>query len=112
MRRATSLGSSHDLDEPVFEIELDSAAFARQWGGLDPSFSGAVINVRVDDRSEVDRLHELAQSIGGRSLKLPHDAFWGSRYAVVAGPASIVVGFISVPDAAHRSPPPDLESFA
>ena len=52
-------------------------------GGLDPSFTGVVLNVRVDERDEVDQLHDSAQAIGGRSLKSPYDAFWGSRYAVV-----------------------------
>jgi uncharacterized glyoxalase superfamily protein PhnB len=70
-----------------------------------------VVNVRVDERHVVDRLYDRALSIGGRSLKLPYDAFWGSRYAVVEGPGSIVVSVMSVPDAADRSAPPDRNSF-
>lgn len=109
---ATSLHVGHDLDDPAFGIDLDSTAFAQHWGGLDRPFGGVVMNVRVDERADVDRFHELAQSIGGHSLKLPYDAFWGSRYAVVEGPASIVVGFMSRPDAIHRSNPPDPASFS
>ncbi len=108
---ATSLHGSHDLAEPAFAIDLDSSVFAQQWGGLDRSFSGVVINLRVEERADVDRLHELALSIGGRSCKQPYDAFWGSRYALIEGPGSCVVGIMSVPDAAHRSAPPDPSSF-
>jgi hypothetical protein len=108
---ATSLHVGHELAEPAFGMELDSSTFAQRWGGLAPSFSGVVLNVRVDERPDVDRLYERALSIGGRSLKTPYDAFWGSRYAVVEGPGSIVVGVMSMPDAAHRSTPPDPNSF-
>ena len=81
-------------------------------GGLDPSFTGVVLNVRVDERDEVDQLHDSAQAIGGRSLKSPYDAFWGSRYAVVEGPGSFAVGLMSVPDPERRSAPPNPNSFA
>ncbi len=108
---ATSLDEGHDLVEPTFGIDLDSGAFAQRWGGLAPSFTGAVLNVRVDERDEVDRLHELASSLGGRSLEAPYDAFWGSRYAVAEGPGPLVVGIMSVPDPAHRSAPPDPATF-
>lgn len=109
---ATSTHGGHDLAEPAFGIDLDSATFARWWGGVPPSFNGVVLNLRVDERAEVDRLHALAPSVGGRSLKTPHDAFWGSRYAVVEGPGPIVVGLMSVSDEARRSAPPDPASFA
>ena len=108
---ATWLHVGHDLVEPTFGIDLDSGVFAEEWGGLAPSFSGVVVNLRVDERAEVDRLHELALSLGGRSLKGPYDAFWGSRYAVVDGPGPLVVGLMSVPDPARRGAPPDPAAF-
>lgn len=108
---ATSRHGGHELDEPTFEIDLDSGVFAQEWGGLSPSFTGVVLNLRVDERAEVDRLHGLTLSLGGASLKVPYDAFWGSRYAVVEGPGSLVVGLMSVPDPAHRSAPPDLATI-
>jgi hypothetical protein len=101
----------HDLVEPAFGIDLDSSAFAQRWGGLAASFRGVVVNLRVDERTHVDRLYEQALPIGGRSVTSPYDAFWGSRYAVVEGPGPIVVGIMSVPDAAHRSAPPNPSSF-
>lgn len=108
---STSLHGGHDLAEPTFGIDLDSSAFAHRWGGLDPSFTGAVLNLRVGERSDVDRVHEHACSIGGRSLEAPYDAFWGSRFATVQGPGSLVVGIMSRPDDGHRSAPPDPMSF-
>jgi hypothetical protein len=104
---ATSLHGGHDLAEPTFGVDLDSAVFAQRWGGLAPMFTGVVVNLRVDDRPEVDRLHEAAVSLGGRSLQAPYDAFWGSRYTVVEGPGPLTVGVMSVPDPACRSAPPD-----
>jgi hypothetical protein len=108
---ATSLHSGHDLTEPTFGIDLDSGTFAHHWGGLDPAFNGIVVNLRVDGRSEVDRLHERACSVGGRSLKAPHDAFWGSRFALVEGPGPLVVGIMSASDDEHRTRPPDPASL-
>jgi hypothetical protein len=104
---ARSLHGGHDLVEPAFGIDLDSGVFAQRWGGLAPSFNGVVLNLRVDERTEVDRLYQRALSLGGRSLEMPYDAFWGSRYAVIEGPGPLVVGLMSVPDQAHRGAPPD-----
>jgi hypothetical protein len=104
---STSSHGSHGIDEPAFDIDLDSSAFAQRWGGLPSSFTGVVLNLRVDERQEVDELHERALTSGGRSLKEPYDAFWGSRFAVVEGPGPIIVGLMSVPDEARRSSPPD-----
>jgi hypothetical protein len=109
---ATSVHGGHDLAEPTFGIDLDSSAFAAHWGGLPASFTGVVVDVRVDERPEVDELHERALAIGGRSLKAPHDAFWGTRFAVVEGPGLLVVGLMSVRSDAHRSTPPDPATFA
>lgn len=104
---STSLHGAHGLSELSFGIDLDSAVFAHEWGGISPLFTGVVLNLRVGERSEVDRLHELAASLGGQSLKAPYDAFWGSRYAVVSAPGPMVVGLRSTPDPDMRSAPPD-----
>lgn len=104
---STSTDGANNLAEPTFGIDLDSSAFAHHWGGLPRSFAGVVVNLRVDERDDVDRLHDLALSIGGRSLKAPYDAFWGSRYAVVDGPGDLVVGLMSAQDDAQRGESPD-----
>lgn len=93
--------------EPAFVVELDSTVFAQHWGGIAQSFVGLVLTLRVDERAAVDRLHEQATSIGGRSLKAPYDAFWGARCAVVEGPGPLVLAILSPSDPAHRSAPPD-----
>lgn len=109
---ATSLSGSQDQVEPAFGIDLDSGDFAHQWGGLDPSFTGVVVNLKVDERTEVDRLHELAISVGGRSVRPPYDAFWGSRFALVEAPGPVAVGIMSVPDEARRTAPPEPSDFS
>jgi len=98
--------STNDLGEPTFGIDLDSPEFAHRWGGLDPSLEGVVLNVRVDERFEVDELHDLALTLGGISRRAPYDAFWGSRYATVEGPGPLVVGLMSIadPPATHSGP--------
>jgi len=88
-------------------LDLDSGVFAQQWGRLDASFRGVVVNVRVDERPDVDRLHEQALALGARSLKPPYDAFWGARFATVEAPGELVVGIMSASDEAHRGAPPD-----
>ncbi len=103
----TSLHGAHGLTEPAFGIDLDSAVFAHEWGGISPLFTGVVLNLRVRERSEVDRLHDRAPELGGQSLKAPYDAFWGARYAVVTAPGPMVVGLMSEPDTGMRSAPPD-----
>ncbi len=107
--------ASHHVNTPPvpeFAVDLDSSAFAAVWGGLDPGYTGLVVNLRVDERSEVDMLHDQAQALGGRSVKAPYDAFWGSRFAIVEGPGPLYVGLMSPMDEAHRTAPPELASFA
>ena len=97
--------------DSTFAIDLDSTAFAAHWGGLPTGYSGVVLEVRVDDRREVDQLHERALTLGARSVRAPYDAFWGSRFALVEAPGPAYVGLISVRDDAHRGPPPDPSSL-
>jgi len=108
---AAARHGGHDPVAPTFGIDLGSGLFARTWGGLTPTFTGVVLNLRVDNRAEVDRLHELALSLDAQSRKVPYDAFWGSRYAVVGGPGPLVIGLMSEPDPARRSAPPDPATF-
>ena len=48
---AASPHGGHDPVVPTFGIDLDSGLFARKWGGLTPTFTGVVLNLRVDDRA-------------------------------------------------------------
>ena len=95
-----------------FGADLDSSAFASNWGGLARSFDGVVVNLRTRDRDEVDSVHDQALALGAQSLRAPYDAFWGARYAVVQGPGPIAVGLMSPIDSRTTKPPPSLSDFA
>jgi predicted lactoylglutathione lyase len=104
----TSTNEGDDVADRAFGIDLDSSAFAQHWGGVRRTFNGVVVNLRAEERSDVDGLYERALSLGGRSCTSPYDAFWGARYAVVEGPGPITIGIMSVPDPEQRADPPDL----
>ena len=95
-----------------FDADLDSPAYARHWGGLPGDFVGVVVNLRANDRKAVDAAFERALSLGGEGLRVPYDAFWGARYAVVRGPGPIVVGIMSPSDPESRGEPPPVSDFA
>jgi hypothetical protein len=94
-----------------FGIELDSSAFARHWGGLPADFVGVVLNLRVDQREDVDRLFAEAVAAGAEARRPPHDAFWGSRFAVVQAPGPMVLGLLSPRDPSHQGAPPAISDF-
>jgi uncharacterized glyoxalase superfamily protein PhnB len=107
--------AAHHRKLPVageFEVEVDSARFARHWGGLPDGFSGVVVNLRVDERDEVDALYTRALEAGGTGLREPYDAFWGSRFATLMGPGPLAVGLISPRDPSRMSKPPEVGDFA
>ena len=95
-----------------FHADLDSPAFARHWGGLPEGFAGVVVNLRAGDRGSVDSVYEKALALGAVGLRVPHDAFFGARYAVVQGPGPIVVGVMGPADDSLRSAGPDVSDFA
>lgn len=93
-------------------VDVDSSAFAAEWGGLPRGWTGVVLVVRVDDRGAVDALHERACAAGAVSLRQPYDAFWGARTALVKGPDGLVFGFMSPIEPQARTAPPDPTTFA
>jgi predicted lactoylglutathione lyase len=96
-----------------FDTDLDSASFANWWGGVRPDAAArVVVNLRVDTRDEVDRLHRRALELAAAEFKAPYDAFWGARYAVVLAPGPLCVGFMSPPEPDRRTPPPPIHDFA
>lgn len=92
------------------DIDLDSEQFAAVWNEGWPGGSGVVLGFRVDTREEVDRLFEDLTAGGYTGQQVPYDAFWGSRYAVVADPDGNSVGLMSVSEDAWRTAPPPLPS--
>jgi catechol 2,3-dioxygenase-like lactoylglutathione lyase family enzyme len=90
-------------------VEPDSVAFAKQWNpGLDEAKlgSGVLPMFHVSSREEVDRVHARVTAAGHRSHKVPEDAFWGARYAIVEDPDGNSVGIMSAIDDSKRRPPP------
>jgi hypothetical protein len=104
---------SFDADVSNFDADLDSPAFAGWWGGVPGDMvPGVVVNLRVDGRDDVDRLHQHAIELGARELKPPWDTFWGSRYSVILAPGPLCVGLMSEPEKSRRSGPPLIGDFA
>lgn len=90
-------------------LEIDSREFAAQWNpGLKGSAGcrGFVIFVTVPQRGMVDDLFEKMKSSGAPVQKLPEDAFWGARYAIIEDPDGNSVGIMSPIDQAKRFAPP------
>ena len=88
------------------DVDLDSPAFASQWNQGWPGGTGAVLNFRVPNRGDVDRLYDELTGAGYTGQQEPYDAFWGARFAVVADPDGNSVGLMSPQDGAMRAAPP------
>lgn len=89
-------------------LELDQYEFAELWNsGTPPAIGGtAVFNVSVDERQHVDDLWQRMVDAGYGSPQRPYDAFWGSRYAIVADPDGYQIGLMSPGIEEHRFWPP------
>ncbi|GIF76722.1 VOC family protein [Asanoa siamensis] len=85
-------------------VELDEAASVRRWnsGSPPPQPGSGVIGTRLGSRAEVDALWQKIIDAGYESRQAPFDAFWGSRYAIVADPDGHQIGLMSPADDAHR----------
>jgi catechol 2,3-dioxygenase-like lactoylglutathione lyase family enzyme len=68
--------------------------------------SRAILGVTLAGRAEVDETYERLVAAGYQGLQRPYNAFWGSRYAIVADPDGNHVGLMSPPAAEHGSWPP------
>lgn len=89
------------------DVDLDSTAFATHWNrGWSPGTAGVVLGFRVATREDVDGLYAELTAAGHSGQQEPHDAFWGSRYAIVEDPSGNAVGLMSPPDPARRTAPP------
>lgn len=114
---ATETGVHHatGAEQPsnlAIAFDLDSSAFARHWNAgwnqrLDLG-GRIVIGFGVAERADVDDVFRDMTGAGYRALQEPHDAFWGSRYAIIEDPDGIAVGLMSPMSAEMKSPPPDV----
>ncbi|HEX4303739.1 MAG TPA: VOC family protein [Rhizomicrobium sp.] len=94
-----------------FELAFDSPKLARVYNRSYRGSRGGgnvVIGFSVGTRHGVDKLYAKMTKVGHRGLMPPWDAFWGSRYAIVADPDGNPVGIMSPMDAKKRSAGPEL----
>ena len=91
-----------------FRVELDQHEFAEQWNSGAPAVGGgsAVLSVYVADRAGVDALVERVTAAGHRVVQKPYDAFWGSRFAIIADPDGYQIGLMSPEEEDRRFWPP------
>jgi uncharacterized glyoxalase superfamily protein PhnB len=103
-------GTLHaEIDAGGVRLGLDSESLARWYNaGARRGELGAraVFGLTVESREAVDETYERLVQAGFEGRQRPYDAFWGSRYAIVADPDGHDVGLMSEPDAARASWPP------
>lgn len=88
------------------DVELDSIAFTSMWNEGWSGGSGVILGFQVEDRPAVDRVYDELRSAGATPQQAPYDAFWGSRFAVVADPDGNAIALMSPSDPARRTAPP------
>ena len=54
-----------------------------------------VVGFRLPSRESIDRTYADLTAAGHKGLQVPHDAFWGARYAIVEDPDGVVIGLMS-----------------
>ncbi len=93
---------------PETSVELDSAVSAPNWAsGWVPERTGVVLGFGVDEDDDVDAIAAAVEGAGHPVLQPPHDAFFGSRYAVVEDPDGNAVGLMGPRrDDRRWTPPP------
>ncbi|NQX13519.1 VOC family protein [Microbacteriaceae bacterium VKM Ac-2855] len=93
-----------------FRLELDTAASVATWSGaaIAPVAGSVVLGFELSDRAAVDAVYADLVDAGSRPLTPPYDAFWGSRYAIVADPDGNPVSLMSPAEPARENWPPDV----
>jgi uncharacterized glyoxalase superfamily protein PhnB len=93
-----------------FSLELDTAESARLWHAgwrADPASVGMVVGFTLPSREAVDEHYAELTAAGYVGRQPPFDAFWGSRYAIVADPDGNDIGLMSPLDESRRAWPPE-----
>jgi catechol 2,3-dioxygenase-like lactoylglutathione lyase family enzyme len=92
-----------------FRLEFDNREMTSIWHtafrGEEGGESTSVVTFSLPSREAVDALHAHLTAVGYASRHAPHDAFWGSRFAIIQDPDGRDVGLMSPPDAARRFVP-------
>jgi catechol 2,3-dioxygenase-like lactoylglutathione lyase family enzyme len=104
-------GAEQSVDRAI-AFDLDSSAFAPHWNaawkGRSDLAGRTVIGFGVETRTDVDDIFRDMTGAGYSALQEPHDAFWGSRYAIIEDPDGIAVGLMSPMSPEMKSSPPDV----
>ena len=89
-------------------IEWDTIESVTNWDSRPPAATGGstVIGFAVQSREAVDDLYAELTGAGYRGHQMPHDAFFGARYAIVDDPDGNPVGLMSPVSAEYRHWPP------
>ncbi|GEK22709.1 VOC family protein [Cellulomonas xylanilytica] len=107
-----------DVGEPVdphaeirfdgLSVELDEHSSVAFWnsGSPDDDAAATLLSIHLDSREAVDALWSRMTGLGHESRQRPFDAFFGSRFAVLADPDGHQVGLLSPRSDEHRSDPP------
>jgi uncharacterized glyoxalase superfamily protein PhnB len=91
------------------EFEIDNEYLARLYNASwrAPSGGGGLLlTVSVGTREDVDEAYAALMAAGHQGRQSPYDAFWGSRFAIVADPEGNDVGLMSPPEERFKSWPP------
>ena len=75
-------------------------------GSPDDDAAATVLSIHLGSREEVDAVWSRMTGLGYESRQRPFDAFFGSRFAVLADPDGHQVGLLSPRSDAHRHDPP------
>jgi len=92
-----------------FEFEIDNEYLARIYSAAWRRSEGSnslLISMSVRSREEVDALYAKLIAGGYEGRQPPYDAFWGSRFAIVADPEGNDVGLMSPAEESFKSWPP------
>ena len=89
------------------DLDVDNGPLAAIYhAGYRASGAHLIIGFSVESRGKVDELYAAVTAAGHPGRQVPYDAFWGSRYAIVADPDGNDVGIMSPRDDTMRSWPP------
>jgi predicted lactoylglutathione lyase len=81
-----------------FEFQVDNEHHARIYNAAwrrPTASSSLLLSVSVGSREEVDSTYAKLIAAGYEGRQPPYDAFWGSRFAIVADPEGNDVGLMS-----------------
>jgi uncharacterized glyoxalase superfamily protein PhnB len=89
-------------------IEWDTVDSVATWDSHQPASTGGstVIGFALPARDAVDALYAELTAAGYHGHQVPHDAFFGARYAIVDDPDGNPVALMSPISAEHRHWPP------